>query len=100
MDKAVMIGGKLTEVHETAQDKFIIKGSKWFTANYNEFVEVMKIVKRDYEDFKSRAETLRIENSEKFTLDKMTEKFKTILMSFGNKPEEQKLILPKLTKVK
>lgn len=100
MDKAVMIGGKLTEVHETAQDKFIIKGSKWFTANYNEFVEVMKIVKRDYEDFKSRSETLRIENSEKFTLNKMKEKLQTILTSFSNKPEEHKLILPKLTKVK
>ena len=100
MDKAVMIGGKLTEVHETAQDKFIIKGSKWFTANYNEFIEVMKIVKRDYEDFKSRSETLRIENSEKFTLNKMKEKLQTILTSFSNKPEEHKLILPKLTKVK
>jgi glycosyltransferase involved in cell wall biosynthesis len=100
MDKAVMIGGKLTEVHDSVIDNFIIKGSKWFTANYNEFVEVMKIVKRDYEDFKNRSEKLREINSEKYTLDKMTESFKIILNPFLNKPKEQKLVLPKLTKIK
>jgi len=100
MDKAVMIGGKLTEVHDSVLDNFIIKGSKWFTANYSEFVEVMKIVKRDYDDFRKRSELLREENSQKFTLEKMTESFKNILSPFINKPKEQKLVLPQLTKIK
>lgn len=100
MDKAVMIGGKLTDVDESAQDDFIIKGSKWFTANYNEFVEVMKIVKNDYEKFLSKSEELRVFNSENFTLDKMKERFENILTPFINQPREHKPVLPKLTKIK
>ena len=101
MNKAVMVGGKLVEVHESVVDDFIIKGSKWFNANYNEFIEVLKIVKKDYDSFKKNAEDLRKENSEKFNLSKMTEKFKNILSPFlVEKPKEHKLVLPKLTKVK
>jgi glycosyltransferase involved in cell wall biosynthesis len=101
MDKAVMIGGSLVEVHDSVVDDFIIKGSKWFKANYNEFAEVMIIVKKDYEDFKENSEKLRIINSENFSLSKMTEKFKQILLPFiTEKPKEHKLQLPKLTKVK
>jgi glycosyltransferase involved in cell wall biosynthesis len=100
MDKAIMIGGKLTEVDNSAVDSFIIKGSKWFTANYNEFKEVMSLVKNDYDTFLERSEKLRVENSEKFNLNSMTEEFKSIIVQFTNKPKEQKLVLPKLTKIK
>ena len=101
MDKAIMIGGTLVEIHDSVIDDFIIKGSKWFRANYNEFIEVLRIVKRDYEDIKKKSEDLRIVNSENFSLSKMTEKFKEILLPYlGEKPKEHKIQLPKLTKVK
>lgn len=99
MDKAIMIGGSLTEVHQSSINEFIIKGSKWFTANYNEATEVMRLVKKDYETFLERSETLRKENSTKFTIEKMKEKFLEILKPYFNKPVENKLVLPKLTKV-
>jgi glycosyltransferase involved in cell wall biosynthesis len=101
MDKAIMIGGTLNEVHESASDDFIIKGSKWFRANYSEFVEVLKIVMRDYEDFKKKSEELREINRENFSLNKMTDKLKEILSTYMVEiPKEQKIILPKLTKIK
>ena len=100
MDKAIMVGGSLTEVDESAVDTFILKGSKWFTANYNEAAEVMKLVHKDYDKFLEKSETLRIENQEKFSLEKMRETFKEMFQPFATKPQEQKLILPKLTKVK
>ena len=100
LDKSIMIGGKLTDVHESSQDAFIIKGSKWFTANYNEAAEVMKLVHEDYDKFLEKSETLRIENKEKFSLDKMRETFKDMFQLFSTKPQEQKLVLPKLTKIK
>jgi hypothetical protein len=100
MDKAIMIGGSLTEVHDSAVDNFIIKGSKWFTANYNEVAEVMKLVMRDYDKFKEKSEMLRVENSEKFSLEKMKDKFKELINPFSVQPKEHKMILPKLTKVK
>jgi glycosyltransferase involved in cell wall biosynthesis len=99
MDKAVMVGGSLTEVHESVIDDFIIKGSKWFTANYNEFAEVMKIVIKDYDKFLEKSELLREFNSENFTLDKMKDKFENIISQNTIQPKEHKLILPKLTKI-
>jgi glycosyltransferase involved in cell wall biosynthesis len=100
MDKAIMVGGSLTEVDDSAVDTFIIKGSKWFTANYNEAAEVMKLVREDYGKFLEKSETLRIENMEKFSLEKMRETFKDMFQLFSTKPQEQKLVLPKLTKIK
>ena len=100
MDKAIMVGGSLTEVDDSAVDTFIIKGSKWFTANYNEAAEVMKLVHKDYDKFLEKSETLRIENNEKFSLEKMRETFKDMFQLFSTKPQEQKLVLPKLTKIK
>ena len=100
MDKAIMIGGSLTDVHDSAVDSFIIKGSKWFTANYNEFAEVMKLVKRDYDTFLEKSEILRQENRESFSLEKMKESFLNIIKPYSIQPKEHKLVLPKLTKVK
>ncbi len=101
MDKAIMIGGKLVEVHDSVVDDFIIKGSKWFSANYSEFIEVLKITKKDYDNFKNNSEELRKLNSENFSLSKMTDRFKEIITPYIiEKPKEHKLVLPKLTKVK
>lgn len=102
MDKAIMIGGKLTDVDESAIDDFIIKGSKWFTANYNEVVEVFKIVKKDYDSFLAKSQVLRDENKEKFSLDKMVDKFKTLipLEIKQDTPQQKQLNLPKLNKIK
>ena len=100
MDKAIMIGGKLTEVHESAVDTFILKDSKWFTANYNEVAEVFKLVYKDYDKFLEKSMVLGDENKERFSMEKMKEKFKDIINPFSIQPKEQKLILPKLTKIK
>lgn len=103
MDKGIMIGGKLNEVDESAIDDFILKGSKWFTANYNEAAEVMKIVKSDYQKFLDRAENLRIDNSTKFSFQRMVEEFekllpKTVLQE--ELPKQKPINLPKLNKIK
>jgi glycosyltransferase involved in cell wall biosynthesis len=103
-DKAIMIGGKLTDVDESAIDQFIIKGSKWFTANYNEVAEVMNVVKNDYSNFLLKSLKLKEENKQNFSLEKMKERFEEILkpysIAFQPSPQKTKLILPKLNKVK
>ena len=101
MDKAIMIGGKLTDVDDSAIDDFILKGSKWFTANYNEVAEVLKLVKKDYETFLSKSEILRVENQEKFSLEKMVDKFKSLIpLETKEEPVQKQLNLPKLNKIK
>jgi glycosyltransferase involved in cell wall biosynthesis len=103
MDKGIMIGGKLTEVDESAVDDFILKGSKWFTANYNEAAEVMRIVKKEYDNFLDRSEKLRVENSTKFGFEKMIEEFEKLLPKTildDEAPKQKPINLPKLNKIK
>jgi glycosyltransferase involved in cell wall biosynthesis len=100
MDKAIMIGGKLTDVHESAVDTFILKDSKWFTANYGEVIEVFKLVYKDYDKFLEKSNILKEENKVKFSIDAMKEKFKEIISPFTIVPKEEKLVLPKLKKIK
>jgi hypothetical protein len=99
MDKAIMVGGKLTDVHESAVDAFVLKDSKWFTANYNEAVEVLKLVHKDYDKFLEKSEALRIENSEKFSMEAMKEEFKKLIQTVPSTPKQTQLVLPKLTKI-
>ena len=99
MESSVMIGGALTEVDDSAVDNFILKGSKWFTANYDEFSQVLILVKEQYDKFLNRSEVLRIENSNKFSLSKMKEVFSSLIQSKVMVPTKVNLILPKLNKV-
>ena len=99
MDKAIMIGGALTDVHSSAIDNFIVKDSKWFTANYSEAIEVMKIVKRDYDEFYEKSQILMEENKEKFSMERMKEVFQSIITPYVVKPKEVKINLPQLTKL-
>lgn len=102
LEKSILIGGKLTEVHDSAVNSFIIKGSKWFTANYNEVIEILQLLKKDYNNFLTRSQSLKEDNKVNFSLEKMTEKFKSIISPFvviTPKPQPTTLILPKLNKV-
>lgn len=98
INKSFLVGGKLTEVHESATDDYIIKGTKWFTANYGEMVMLLRNIKEDYPLFEEKAKELMMENTTKFSLDRMTEKFKEILEINLDKPKQVKLNLPKLEK--
>lgn len=99
MDKAIMLAGSIKDVHESATDDFIIKGSKWFTANYSEVSEVLKIVKRDYDEFYDRSQILMEENREKFSLVQMKKVFEELINPLINKPKELKINIPQLTKI-
>lgn len=104
LDHSIMVGGKLTDVHESSIDNFIIKGSKWFTANYDEASNAMRIVYENYDNFLTNSNKLKEINKTKFSLENMTKVFKEILSNRVNiqpKPEPKytQLILPKLNKI-
>jgi glycosyltransferase involved in cell wall biosynthesis len=99
IDKSIMIGGKLTEVHESSIDSFIIKGSKWFTANYDEVVSVLRLVVNEYDSMLEKSKSLKEENETNFSLDEMTKKFKFILEPKVKIPEYTNLVLPSLFKI-
>lgn len=100
-NRGIMIGGKLTDVDDSAVNEFIIKGSKWFTANYDEAANVMNVVHKQYDTFVERSELLREENMKNFSLESTTEKLKQILenTTIVEVPKKTKLVLPELTKI-
>jgi glycosyltransferase involved in cell wall biosynthesis len=101
---SILLGGNLTDVDESAVDSFIIKGSKWFTVDYNQACQALKIVREKYDSFLKKSESLRKINSEKFTLEKMKDEFKKILTPYIDVPKPpstyNELILPKINKTK
>ena len=99
LDKAVMVGGTLTDVHDSAVDKFVLKNAKWFTANYNEASAVMKLVRDEYDSFKTKSEELKEINKDNFNMEMMIKKFETILAPYIQRPERVDLKLPKLNKI-
>jgi glycosyltransferase involved in cell wall biosynthesis len=99
LDKSVLLGGTLTEVHDSAVDKFILKNSKWFTANYGEAGAVMKLMIENYDNFKEKSEELKETNKMTYSLDNMRFKFEEILKPYIQRPERVDLKLPKLNKI-
>ena len=99
LDKAVMVGGTLTDVHDSAVDKFVLKNAKWFTANYNEASAVMKLVRDEYDSFKTKSEELKEINKDNFNMEMMIKKLETILAPYIQRPERVDLKLPKLNKI-
>jgi glycosyltransferase involved in cell wall biosynthesis len=99
LDKSVLLGGTLTEVHNSAVDKFILKKSKWFTANYSEAGAVMKLMIENYDKFREKSEELKETNKMTYSLDNMRVKFEEILKPYIQRPERVDLKLPKLNKI-
>lgn len=98
MEQAVMIGGSLNNVHKSSSNDYLLEESKWFTANYSEASEALKLVYNDYNIFLDKAQELREINKDKFTLEKMGERLISIIDS-NIKPIKKEIILPKLKKL-
>ena len=59
ISKSLLVGGKLTSVDDSAVDSFIIKESKWFTANYEEFIMLIRNLQDNYENTCENSQFLR-----------------------------------------
>jgi len=95
-----MLPGKLTDVHGSAADKFILKGTKWFTVDYGYASNVIQHTTKNYKQslIKSRKQTQYVKDN--FSLDKMQELFIEMVDSgYGQLPKQVSLKLPKLKKV-
>lgn len=96
----VMLPGSLTDVHKSATDKFILKGSKWFTVDYGYAAGILQDVKKNYKTYlsKSRKQTQYVKDN--FSLERMAEIFKHIVdEGLKGVPQQVGLKLPKLKKV-
>ena len=97
---AVLLEGELKEVHPSAQNQFIIKGSQWFYVNYSNAINKLKDIYKNYDKYKIASFQLGKQNTQNFSLQKMTKGFDTILTQYV--PTIKQFIplnLPTLTKI-
>jgi glycosyltransferase involved in cell wall biosynthesis len=101
---AILLPGGLNDVKKESLPKNMhVKGSQWFTVNYNYASKILKGVFNNYSKYVVRSKRLAIKNQTKFSLDVMTKKFEEILdkylPKFEEQPQQVKLNLPKLKRV-
>lgn len=103
-EMAVLLPGTLNPVHQSAVNKWIIKESKWFTANYNFAGQLMLGMFRDYGRYLEMAEKQKEFTLNNFTLKNMENQLQEYLekseefLILQNKPVEKVLKLPKMRK--
>jgi len=99
---ANLLPGTLVDVDRKSVNDWIIKESKWFKVSYSLAEDKFKYIyqNRNNEKLIQKAEYLRAENAEKFSLEAMDKKLWTLLDKYV--PEfatENKFVLPKLKSV-
>jgi hypothetical protein len=102
--KSVLLPGSMNDVKkESLQNGMHIKGTQWFTVNYNYASKMLKDVFDNYNKYTVKAKKQGIMNKTKFSLDAMTVKFEKILdaclPNFEAPPQPVELKLPTLKKV-
>ena len=94
---SVLLPGTLGDVHPSAQNKWLIQGSKWFDVDTMSLGRVLKDTHKKYKDFIPNSRRQATYTKENFSFDKMKEKLNTILES--NVAKQVELKLPKLKKI-
>lgn len=107
-DHSILLQGKLTEVHPTAQNDWIINGSKWFTVDYQSALQRMVSVHKDYDKYLSETRKHIKYTKENFSMEAMQEKLCEYIdsieeyagKSIQSQPVQNQLKLPKLKEEK
>tara|TARA_R100001163_G_C5068486_1_gene208904 strand:- start:11742 stop:13061 length:1320 start_codon:yes stop_codon:yes gene_type:complete len=99
-DMSVLLPGTLGDVHPSAQNKWLIQGSKWFDVDTMSLGRVLKDTHKKYKDFIPNSRRQATYTKENFSFDKMKEKLGNILNeNVVEAPKQVELKLPKLKKI-
>jgi len=101
-ENTVYLEGELKEVHQSAQNKFLLKDSKWFYVDYSKAASKIFDVHKNYKKYLKQSEGLKININKNFTLDKMTIKLGEIFNKYIKiqpKPQHIELKLPTIKKL-
>jgi glycosyltransferase involved in cell wall biosynthesis len=98
-EHTILLEGTLTDVHESAADKFLLKESKWFTVNYSDAANKMYQLFNDYNSYLKQSSGLRTNIVNNFSLGKMTKELGKLMDKYlTNVPVQKAFNLPKLNK--
>jgi hypothetical protein len=93
--------GSVKQIDPASANQWLIKESSWFTVSYSLAEEKLRQVFYHYSDkLLEKAEQLRLENMEKFSLSAMDRRFWSILDQYVPRfVTEKKIVLPSLKKI-
>jgi len=99
-DMSLLLPGTLNDVHPSAQNKWLIQGSKWFDVDTMSLGRVLKDTHKKYKELLPNARRQATHSKDNFSFTKMVEKLNIILNENVPKfPKQTELKLPKLKKV-
>ena len=96
-DMSVLLPGVLNNVHPSAQNKWLIQGSKWFDVDIIALNKALKDMYKNYKQWVIKAKQQGNYAKDNFSFTKMKEKFSKILKeNVIEAPKQVNLQLPKL----
>jgi len=100
-ENTVYLGGDLTNVHESASDKFLLKEAKWFTVNYSDAANKLYKVFNDYSSYLEKTKPLTDHIKNNFSLEKMDKVFSELMdKNLKEVPKQVPFQMPTLNKNK
>ena len=98
-EHTVYLEGELKEVHQSAQNKFLLKDSKWFYVDYSKAASKIFDVYKNYKKYLKQSEGLKTNINSNFSLDKMTSKLYKIFDKYVKVKKHIELKLPTIKKL-
>jgi len=98
-ENTVFLEGELTSVHQSAQNKFLLPESKWFTVDYSKAAQKIFDVHKNYKTYLTKSKGLKTNIQKNFSLDKMTTKLGDILDKYVKVQQHVELKLPTIKKL-
>jgi len=101
-ENTVYLEGELTNIHESAANKFLLKEGKWFSVDYSKAASKIFDVHKNYKKYLKDSQGLKSNINKNFILSKMTEKLGSILEKYVKvevQPKKVEFKLPSVTKI-
>lgn len=101
-NSTVYLDGEVKEVHKSAQNKFLLKESKWFYVDYSKAAAKIFDVYKNYKSYLSKSAGLKTNINTNFSLPKMSSKLGEILDKYVKiqpQPQHIEMKLPEIKKL-
>jgi glycosyltransferase involved in cell wall biosynthesis len=95
-----LIGGELTNVHQSAANQWLLPESQWLAPDHGQIGHFLKDIFENYKNYTDKAKRQAFYSKTNFSWDKMNEKIEVLLTQYVPEfPKEVTLKLPTIKKI-
>lgn len=95
----IYLEGELKNVHQSAQNQFLLKEAKWFYVDYTKAAQVIFDVHKNYDSYLTKSKGLSDNINTNFSLKKMTNVFRNLVDKYVKVQQKVELVLPQIKKL-